>query len=432
MDEKGICKLPFIDEERLLNAIKKVERLIDAFEAQRNVVGHDRLHVRSSNKFGAYLLFLFKGQEPLKNTQLTKMEVNSSEEIRGSFFICDNNLEADHLAKGKLEVLFESPKASMHIPRLLEGLTYPEKGGWPAVRGSPRQDKFARTGETQKERSTNFSAGVMHQYAGSSWGSDIGRGKAGSRTACSSGYNGGLGRSSNAGWGFGRGGGNAGSHAASSSGYNGGLEVGGIQVHASSLGYNGGLSMSPNAGWEFGRGRGSAGSPTAFFVGYNVGLGTSANVGWVFGNAGSPIASSYNGDLCLISNAGWGYGIGRGSAGSPTGGSSSGYNGVLGSSSSIEWSPGRHSSNMTLYSPNVNNSAGKGSWRDVVCTHGGRGMENLRITPDQTNGSYGRGRGRSQDDSCPLWNRNSDWEQVGFRDVNRGKTLNSRGYNSRQ
>ncbi|GAB4859929.1 hypothetical protein Ancab_011408 [Ancistrocladus abbreviatus] len=392
----GICKLPFIDEERLLNAIKKVERLIDAFEAQRNVVGHDRLYVRSSNKFGAYLLFLFKGQEPLKNTQLTKMEVNSSEEIRGSCFICDNNLEADHLAKGKLEVLcfrFESPKASMHIPRLLEGLTYPEKGGRPAIRGSPRQDRFARIDETQKERSTNFSAGVMHQYAGS------GGGNAGSHAASSSGYNGGLGLSPNGGWGIGRGRGNTGSPIASSSGY------------------NGGLGMSPNAGWGISRGRGntgsrfflgiqwrfggrgSAGSPTASFAGYNVGLGTSANVGWVFGNAG---------------------------------GSSLGYNGVLGSSSSIEWSPGRHSSNMTLYSPNVNNSAAKGSWRDVVCTHGGRGMENLRITPDQTNGSYGRGRGLSQGDSCPLWNRNSDWEQASFRDVNRGKTLNSRGYNSRQ
>ncbi|GAB4859928.1 hypothetical protein Ancab_011407 [Ancistrocladus abbreviatus] len=94
------------------------------------------------------------------------------------------------------------------------------QGGRSAVRGSPRQDRYARTGETQKERSTNFSAGVMCQYAGSGWGSDIGRGKAGSCTACSSGYNGGLGKSSNAGWGFGKGGGNVGSHAASSSRYN--------------------------------------------------------------------------------------------------------------------------------------------------------------------------------------------------------------------
>uniref|UniRef100_A0A803KR84 Xrn1 helical domain-containing protein n=1 Tax=Chenopodium quinoa TaxID=63459 RepID=A0A803KR84_CHEQI len=92
---QGICKLPFIDEEKLLNATKQAEQKVMDSEAARNVQSTNKSFTRDSNSFkrdlGCYL------------QQQTTIEDD---------IMCFN---------------FELPAERFHIPRLLEGIQLPIK-----------------------------------------------------------------------------------------------------------------------------------------------------------------------------------------------------------------------------------------------------------------------------------------------------------------
>ncbi|MFS7924856.1 putative 5-3 exonuclease, 5'-3' exoribonuclease, xrn1, helical domain-containing protein [Helianthus anomalus] len=56
---QGICKLPFIDEDRLLSATKKIEKDLSAEEAKRNMENLDQLFVHSSENLASRILSSF-------------------------------------------------------------------------------------------------------------------------------------------------------------------------------------------------------------------------------------------------------------------------------------------------------------------------------------------------------------------------------------
>ncbi|KAL2932656.1 5'-3' exoribonuclease 3 [Bienertia sinuspersici] len=92
---QGICKLPFIQQDKLLNATRQVEQIIEKDEAERNVETTDKLFVRASRSsernYAGYL------------HQHTVTEDN---------IMCFN---------------FELAATCIHIPRLLEGTDPPLK-----------------------------------------------------------------------------------------------------------------------------------------------------------------------------------------------------------------------------------------------------------------------------------------------------------------
>ncbi|XVE59630.1 hypothetical protein DITRI_Ditri05aG0061500 [Diplodiscus trichospermus] len=117
---QGICKLPFIDEERLIVECERVEKELTLEESARNAVKVDQLFV--SSKLGAKLLALFEKVSP---NEKIHMDANLSGAIGGS--VCLSNY--DHLTSPAniLSLLFELTDGNLHIPRPLEGVEYPTK-----------------------------------------------------------------------------------------------------------------------------------------------------------------------------------------------------------------------------------------------------------------------------------------------------------------
>ncbi|EEF38596.1 5'-_3' exoribonuclease, putative [Ricinus communis] len=100
---QGICKLPFIDEERLLAETKKMEKELTRKEADKNVENVDKLFVRRENFSESQLLQLV--------SEFAAGRPKDMVEIK-------NSLRC---------LLFELPKGSQFIPRPLEGVKYPEQ-----------------------------------------------------------------------------------------------------------------------------------------------------------------------------------------------------------------------------------------------------------------------------------------------------------------
>ncbi|KAJ0945944.1 putative 5-3 exonuclease, 5'-3' exoribonuclease, xrn1, helical domain-containing protein [Helianthus annuus] len=63
---QGICKLPFIDEDRLLSATKKIEKDLSAEEAKRNMENLDQLFVHSSENLASRILSSFNDMGLIK------------------------------------------------------------------------------------------------------------------------------------------------------------------------------------------------------------------------------------------------------------------------------------------------------------------------------------------------------------------------------
>ncbi|KAK2999553.1 hypothetical protein RJ639_024250, partial [Escallonia herrerae] len=101
--DKGICKLPFIDEERLMAETKKLEKEIKGDEELRNVNGVDQLFVGTSSKFASNILLLSKDQTAINENDMVRIDAS----LRCLFY--------------------EPPPFFVHTPRLLAGVIAPEK-----------------------------------------------------------------------------------------------------------------------------------------------------------------------------------------------------------------------------------------------------------------------------------------------------------------
>ncbi|XP_050279800.1 5'-3' exoribonuclease 3-like [Quercus robur] len=195
---QGICKLPFIEEGRLLDETKDLEKDLSEVEAMRNRNSADRLYVSSTCKLASQVLSL----TPMQNESV-KIDTSLSDGISGSIRHLNQDTERD---QGEVHcnieencvlcVSFEMPDGNAHFPRLLDGVIIPEKTIteddiletelWHEYQGNkppsrPQQHQGCRKADngTQEGYCRRFmpdsSTEVVHKQADHGWGA--GRGK---------------------------------------------------------------------------------------------------------------------------------------------------------------------------------------------------------------------------------------------------------------
>ncbi|KAD4178124.1 hypothetical protein E3N88_26715 [Mikania micrantha] len=120
---QGVCKLPFIDEDRLLSATKDIEKELSVEEVQRNAVNLDQLFVHSSENFASRIISCFNEVGFMKQNNSMKTDSGVSGDING---FVRPKLEAMR-DPDVLCVYYELPCFSVHIPRVLDGSIIPEK-----------------------------------------------------------------------------------------------------------------------------------------------------------------------------------------------------------------------------------------------------------------------------------------------------------------
>ncbi|CAK7341687.1 unnamed protein product [Dovyalis caffra] len=138
---QAICKLPFIEESRLLSEIAKVEHMLTDEERQRNRLGYDFLCIHVSHPLAVKIIFLSECEDqstlPKANAKL-KIDPKISGGMNGYVYISDKldwPLEIHSPIDGMptivrnqvISVFYEYPPFHSHIPRLPEGVILPKK-----------------------------------------------------------------------------------------------------------------------------------------------------------------------------------------------------------------------------------------------------------------------------------------------------------------
>ncbi|OIV99264.1 hypothetical protein TanjilG_17074 [Lupinus angustifolius] len=192
---QGICKLPFIDETRLLAETKELHKGLSENEASRNSVKVDTLIVRSNSILAEKICSLSREPNPYFKLNTCRSKDNGwirslCHECVGK--PCDQLKFFDNLQEDYVPCLcYNLPRGSSQVPRLLSGVKLPEKtisdgdimetilwhekGTWNFNRHWGAQ-KFSPIAKNPVRRfSANSSSEVLHKDAGIGWGS--GRGK---------------------------------------------------------------------------------------------------------------------------------------------------------------------------------------------------------------------------------------------------------------
>ncbi|XP_042954443.1 5'-3' exoribonuclease 3-like isoform X2 [Carya illinoinensis] len=125
---QGICKLPFIDEGRLLSETKELEKNFSEAESERNRNSIDQLYLGRTHKLASQIFSL----RPNPN-EMVNIDTSLSDGIGG--FICLLNQYTETVQRvvqnieddGILCVCFEMIGGLMHIPCLLPGVNVPDK-----------------------------------------------------------------------------------------------------------------------------------------------------------------------------------------------------------------------------------------------------------------------------------------------------------------
>ncbi|XP_023769107.1 5'-3' exoribonuclease 3 [Lactuca sativa] len=128
---QGICKLPFIDEKRLLASTKMIEKELTEEEAQRNAENADKLFLHSEENLALQIISSFNNEGSIEQKSSMKVDTGLSGDINGFVYpnlepkyVCDvNDLGSDH---DVLCVFYDPPCFSHHIPRVLEGTDIPD------------------------------------------------------------------------------------------------------------------------------------------------------------------------------------------------------------------------------------------------------------------------------------------------------------------
>ncbi|XP_048325816.2 5'-3' exoribonuclease 3 [Ziziphus jujuba] len=189
---QGICKLPFIEEERLLSETKKLDKELKEEEKVRNTEQFDRLFVRCTHRLASQTLSL------PENSSEGKLDCDLSLEIGGYIhshqIIMD--LEEPHDPKPEqnvLCVLYKLPDCGIQVPHLLDGVKIPDKiitkedlndtQLWHEYRGSNpphrslNQERFGKANINGNSKFNNTpSSSQNYVLAGSGW-SSASRGK---------------------------------------------------------------------------------------------------------------------------------------------------------------------------------------------------------------------------------------------------------------
>ncbi|XP_075496514.1 5'-3' exoribonuclease 3-like isoform X2 [Primulina tabacum] len=138
---QAICKLPFIDECRLLNEISKVQHTLTDEEKWRNTLGLDRLFVHESHPLAAKISAFSERNKnnPKLNKVKVKRKINpkSSSGMNGYIYLCNKPIcpaeisspfcDMEMIMKNRvISVFYKFPTFHPHIARLPEGVTMPE------------------------------------------------------------------------------------------------------------------------------------------------------------------------------------------------------------------------------------------------------------------------------------------------------------------
>nr|XP_043630560.1 5'-3' exoribonuclease 3-like [Erigeron canadensis] len=113
---QSICKLPFINEERLLTATKNVEKELSEEEAKRNVINRDKLFVHVLEDFASRIMGALD-----KSGSSNSIKIENGDMCG---FVSPKLESANDL--NVLCVNYDPPSFQVHIPRVLEGTTIPE------------------------------------------------------------------------------------------------------------------------------------------------------------------------------------------------------------------------------------------------------------------------------------------------------------------
>ncbi|XP_061373067.1 5'-3' exoribonuclease 3-like isoform X3 [Gastrolobium bilobum] len=206
---QGICKLPWIDERRLLAETRELKKELSENEATRNSIKVDSLFVRSTSKLAVKISSL-----SLQPNPSFKLDTSISDGIGGTISLCHEYVEEpcsgmdihDNIQEDRvLCVHYELPVHSNRIPGLLSGLNLPTKtifeddimetelwhevqnqshfdrmrihDKWRNANSDSRTSKFPSNETIQHTRSfsSNVSPEVLHKGVGVGWSS--GRGK---------------------------------------------------------------------------------------------------------------------------------------------------------------------------------------------------------------------------------------------------------------
>ncbi|XP_031109210.1 5'-3' exoribonuclease 3-like isoform X1 [Ipomoea triloba] len=139
---QAVCKLPFIEESRLLSEIAKVENTLTDEEKKRNSLGLDMLFVHGSHPLGGKIFsFCERNKDNPKLTQTkVKRKINPkfSHGMNGYMYISDNPvcpIEIPSPINGMdmirennvICVFYKVPSFHPHITRLPEGVILPGK-----------------------------------------------------------------------------------------------------------------------------------------------------------------------------------------------------------------------------------------------------------------------------------------------------------------
>ncbi|XP_004506263.1 5'-3' exoribonuclease 3-like [Cicer arietinum] len=118
---QGICKLPYIDERRLLAQTRDLAKELTESEAIRNSVEVDSLLVSNTTKLA----------EKICSLKSNKLDTSISDGIGGIISLINENECVENNTKNEDSVFcvnYELPMAgTIHIPHLLYGVNFPEK-----------------------------------------------------------------------------------------------------------------------------------------------------------------------------------------------------------------------------------------------------------------------------------------------------------------
>ncbi|KAL0436259.1 UNVERIFIED_CONTAM: 5'-3' exoribonuclease 3 [Sesamum radiatum] len=122
---QGICKLPFIDEERLLTETRKLENELKEIEKIRNLQNLDLLFLRCPSKTiqqEATCSGTRKASEKIKGAIMMHSTIDG---IKGTIHLKPEELsQADEY---DLCLFYEIDQGCQYVPRLIDGVTIPEK-----------------------------------------------------------------------------------------------------------------------------------------------------------------------------------------------------------------------------------------------------------------------------------------------------------------
>ncbi|KAL7116081.1 hypothetical protein ACP275_04G221000 [Erythranthe tilingii] len=133
---RGISKIPFIEEERLLTETRKLENELNEDEKIRNLQSLELLFVKRTNEINEQILFGGDSAAPAQSDKIEDaiMIDSTIDGVKGNLHLLrerltepDNDNNGEYYSENILCIFYEVYEGLHHLPRLLEGVNIPRK-----------------------------------------------------------------------------------------------------------------------------------------------------------------------------------------------------------------------------------------------------------------------------------------------------------------